>query len=131
MNCPVCRNAMITLELADVEIDHCVGCGGIWLDKGELDTMIGDKDMAHKTICSLVQAQPSGERPRRCPLCDKKMEKVVVSSSQPPLVVDRCSKGEGLWFDRGELTTILEKAELDPHSKVLRLLADMFGYERH
>ena len=27
---------MITLELADVEIDHCVGCGGIWLDRGEL-----------------------------------------------------------------------------------------------
>ena len=27
---------MITLELQEVEIDHCIECGGIWLDSGEL-----------------------------------------------------------------------------------------------
>jgi hypothetical protein len=31
MDCPVCKNAMITLELQDVEVDHCTMCGGIWL----------------------------------------------------------------------------------------------------
>jgi Zn-finger nucleic acid-binding protein len=36
MDCPACKKAMITLELADVEIDHCISCGGIWLDNGEL-----------------------------------------------------------------------------------------------
>lgn len=44
MDCPVCHNAMITLELAQVEIDHCVECGGIWLDGGELEALIGDKE---------------------------------------------------------------------------------------
>ncbi|MHC4631399.1 MAG: zf-TFIIB domain-containing protein, partial [Planctomycetota bacterium] len=28
MDCPACKNAMITLELADVEIDYCTDCGG-------------------------------------------------------------------------------------------------------
>lgn len=127
MDCPVCHNAMITLELAQVEIDHCVECGGIWLDGGELEALIGDRDKARQIIALLVRTRPSGERPRRCPLCDKKMEKVVVGSSQPPVVIDRCTRGEGLWFDRGELKQILAGSGLAPDSRVLHLLADMFG----
>lgn len=42
MNCPACKIAMITLELAEVEIDHCVNCGGIWLDAGELEILMDD-----------------------------------------------------------------------------------------
>ena len=42
MNCPACHNAMITLELGEVEIDHCTDCGGIWLDSGELDALLDD-----------------------------------------------------------------------------------------
>jgi len=127
MDCPVCHNAMITLELAEVEIDHCVGCGGIWLDGGELEVLIGDKDKARQAIGSLVQALRSDEPLYKCPLCDRKMEKVLVGSSQPPLVIDRCTRGEGLWFDQGELKQILAGLGLDPDSKVLRLLANMFG----
>ena len=127
MNCPVCRNAMITLELAEVEVDHCVECGGIWLDGGELEVLIGDRDKARQTIASLVRAKASGERPRRCPLCGRKMEKVAVGSARPPLLIDRCTRGEGLWFDRGELKGILAGSGLAPDSKVLHMLADMFG----
>jgi Zn-finger nucleic acid-binding protein len=42
MNCPTCKSAMITLELAEVEVDHCVHCGGIWLDTGELEVLMDD-----------------------------------------------------------------------------------------
>ena len=42
MDCPVCKNLMITLELDEVEIDHCLDCGGIWLDSGELEQLIGN-----------------------------------------------------------------------------------------
>ena len=40
MDCPVCKNAMITLELEEVEIDYCTDCGGIWLDSGELELLL-------------------------------------------------------------------------------------------
>jgi Zn-finger nucleic acid-binding protein len=127
MDCPVCHNAMITLELAEVEIDHCVDCGGIWLDGGELDLLIGDKNEAHRAIASLARAQGAGEQPRKCPLCSKGMEKVVAGSSNPPLVIDRCVRGEGLWFDRDELRQVLAGAGLASDGKVLHLLTDMFG----
>ena len=46
MDCPVCKNAMIALELAEVEIDHCTDCGGIWLDAGELELLLGNPEQA-------------------------------------------------------------------------------------
>ena len=35
MQCPVCNRPMISLELHEVEVDHCVACGGVWLDSGD------------------------------------------------------------------------------------------------
>ncbi len=41
MKCPVCN---VELKMADrqgVEIDYCPQCRGVWLDRGELDKIIG------------------------------------------------------------------------------------------
>ena len=38
-------------------------------------------------------------------------------------------KGDGLWFDKGELKNIFDKASLDKENKIQKLLADMFGYQ--
>ena len=43
MRCPLCPDA--TLEpkyVGDTEVDICPRCRGIWLDRGELDRLIGD-----------------------------------------------------------------------------------------
>ena len=129
MDCPACGNAMITLELADVEIDHCVGCGGIWLDAGELELLMDDRRKATTLLASFQKASAQVEKPRKCPICDKKMTKIIVGPAQPPLLIDKCRRGDGLWFDRGELQDILQRGQLDPDSRIRRLLADMFGQE--
>jgi Zn-finger nucleic acid-binding protein len=36
MECPRCKTAMITRTRAEIEIDVCEQCGGVWLDRGEL-----------------------------------------------------------------------------------------------
>jgi Zn-finger nucleic acid-binding protein len=47
--CPRCNKVMLTQDIkhesAKVEIDRCGHCGGIWLDKGEVDQImaIGEK----------------------------------------------------------------------------------------
>ena len=43
---------MLTLELTGVEIDHCTDCGGIWLDAGELELLLGDSEHARQLIHS-------------------------------------------------------------------------------
>jgi Zn-finger nucleic acid-binding protein len=132
MDCPVCKNAMITLELADVEIDYCTDCGGIWLDAGELEMLLGESEKAGQLLDSFepVPQEESVEKPRKCPICDKKMQKIIVGSSEPTLLIDKCRGGDGLWFDRGELQDITNRAELDKDNKIRGLLADMFGRSR-
>jgi Zn-finger nucleic acid-binding protein len=130
MDCPACGNAMITLELADVEIDHCVGCGGIWLDAGELELLMDEPRKARELLHSFHEDPSSSEKPRKCPICDKKMAKIVVGHAAPVLLIDKCRRGDGLWFDRGELHDVLDRAQLDKESRIQKLLADMFGHER-
>jgi len=130
MDCPVCKNAMITLELADVEIDHCPDCGGIWLDAGELELLLGEPEKAKQLLNSFKVDSSSTETLRRCPICDKKMQKIIVGFSKPTLLIDRCRKNHGLWFDKGELNNIIDKAQLDKDNKIRELLADMFRHDQ-
>ncbi len=130
MDCPACKNAMITLELADVEIDFCTDCSSIWLDSGELELLLGEPEKVKQLLDSFKIDSESTENPRKCPICDKKMQKIIVGSSRPTLIIDKCSRGDGLWFDKGELQDIVNRAELDKDSKIRKLLADMFGYNQ-
>ena len=127
MDCPVCKNAMITLELADVEIDHCTECGGIWLDAGELELLLGEQEKAKQLLNSFKIDNSCPEKPRKCPICDKKMQKIIIGQSTPTLLIDKCRRGDGLWFDKGELQDILNRAQLDKDNKIQNILADMFG----
>jgi Zn-finger nucleic acid-binding protein len=131
MDCPVCENAMITLELDNVEIDYCTNCSGIWLDAGELELLLGDPHKAKELINSFKPDLKCIEKARKCPICDKKMQKILVGSSQPVLLIDKCIKGDGLWFDRGELNDIIERAKLDNDNKILKLLKNIFSHGKN
>ncbi len=118
---------MITLELQDVEIDYCTDCGGIWLDAGELELLLGEQEKAKRLLDSFKIDSKSAEKIRKCPICDKKMKKVIVGSSKPNLLIDKCRKGDGLWFDKGELDDIFDRAELDEDNRIQKLLTEIFG----
>jgi Zn-finger nucleic acid-binding protein len=130
MDCPVCKNAMITLELEDVEVDYCTECGGIWLDAGELECLLGEPEKAKQLLDSFTIDSQCTERIRQCPICDKKMQKITVGSSAPVLLIDKCRRGDGLWFDQGELNDICDRAQLDKDNKIRELLNDMFAHDQ-
>lgn len=37
MKCPKCGHDLVEREMHQVKVDVCSGCGGVWLDAGELD----------------------------------------------------------------------------------------------
>lgn len=126
MDCPVCRSAMIVLEIEEVEIDYCTDCAGIWLDAGELEVLLEDFDQAAAVLNSFAPAQ-SDETPRKCPICLKKMEKVFVGQTEnKQKLIDRCRQNHGLWFDRGELQQILKMGQFDSEGRVKQLLGELF-----
>jgi hypothetical protein len=118
---------MITLELRDVEVDHCICCGGIWLDEGEVELLLDDRQRAIELLDSFKVDGGCGEVSRKCPICRRKMQKVGVGSGELPLMIDKCSRKHGLWFDKGELEQIVKKAKLNEANKIGEVLADMFG----
>jgi Zn-finger nucleic acid-binding protein len=38
--CPSCGGELVQLERSGVHIDACRNCRGVWLDRGELDTIL-------------------------------------------------------------------------------------------
>ena len=43
LKCPRCASAMIKVPLEQVKIDRCTSCGGVFLDKGELELLTHGK----------------------------------------------------------------------------------------
>jgi len=40
MACPICKSGLQLSVRADIEIDYCPTCRGVWLDRGELDKIL-------------------------------------------------------------------------------------------
>ena len=38
--CPKCGVKLVEREVHEITVDDCAECGGIWLDKGELERMV-------------------------------------------------------------------------------------------
>lgn len=125
MICPVDRTAMLALEWEEIEVDYCAACGGLWLDAGELELLLGADAEAYG-LGRFDPATGLSEKPRRCPICRARMTK-----HRPPgvdtVVFDACPHGHGLWLDRGELDAFTRTAAADaPAGEVARFLAAMF-----
>ena len=135
MNCPACKEPMIVLELEEVEVDHCVSCGGIWLDAGELELLLGNSAEKDKLLARL-SAKPRAsfqvdktteEKSRRCPICLKRMEKVICGVDMgKEVLIDKCRRNDGMWFDSGELEEIIKMGSFDKENRVINLLKEMF-----
>ena len=131
MNCPVCHNEpMIALELKGVEIDYCLNCKGIWLDSGELELLMGNDEETKEFLSSFKVDTLTTERKVKCPICSKKMEKILVGDENK-VRIDKCRNNDGLWFDSGELEEVLKMSKLGKNDdKILVLLRDIFGQKR-
>jgi len=125
MNCVACGEPMLALELEGVEIDHCLACGGIWLDTDELDILTGQKDEVQCILERPTSQSSHHKSPRRCPICGKKMEEFGCSP-ESGLCLDRCPKQHGLWFDKGELGEVIRLFDAPQCQKLSLLLKDMF-----
>lgn len=111
MQCPVCQVPTLVIEREDIELDYCARCQGVWFDAGELELLVEKLDIAPEgDILAGMGHAPAGsgeEKERKCPLCRRKMEKVALGRD-PEIIVDRCDRQDGIWFDGGELARVIE-----------------------
>ena len=127
--CPECRIPMLAFELDGVEIDHCSRCSGTWLDAGELEAIAERAGAAGGPLSdALDAARDQGASRRRCPRCRKRLRGIRVGAD-PAVELDRCPRGDGLWFDAGELETVARghAGDDDDEGAVARWFGRMFA----
>lgn len=104
MMCPKCRKPTLNdLNTGEgVTVDFCSGCKGVWFERGELGRMVElSKDVPD--LDASLKASRDTNLP--CPKC-KQVLKEFRYSRLNSLLVDYCTKCEGLWLDAGELATV-------------------------
>lgn len=126
LNCPACSYPLVVLEIHDVEVDHCTSCGGVWLDGGELEVLLENATNSHELMASLAEDVEGKEERIRCPICSKKLDKVLYGVERRVLL-DICPRNDGLWFDRGELRYVMEMGHFPTDNRVYELISDIFG----
>ena len=115
MQCPECREPLVIVESDGVELDLCVSGHGTWFDGQELQLLLASAG-AEASVAALserLEELPDQGTGRRCPRCHASMRQVGLPEVDGP-VLDRCPRGDGLWFDAGELVALLEAAGADP-----------------
>jgi Zn-finger nucleic acid-binding protein len=109
MRCPACREHMVVIEHEKIELDYCLRCKGTWFDATELDLMFRSLGVAQGHSVASLMKQPTrrpAEARRKCPLCRRKMDKMIIGR-EPEVLIDSCPRGDGLWFDGGELDELI------------------------
>ncbi|MHB0958415.1 MAG: zf-TFIIB domain-containing protein [Pirellulaceae bacterium] len=109
MLCPVCHEPMIIVEFGNIELDTCLSCRGLWFDAQELEQLF-ERAGVPERICELelqLNRLPHAGPRRNCPRCRSRLEPVRAPSLSGETILDECPRGDGLWFDQGELESLL------------------------
>jgi Zn-finger nucleic acid-binding protein len=111
-NCPRCNSRLQAREYAEMSVDECDRCGGLFISPAMMDRIVA----AHDASTGLRLALPKRAVEREavvqyihCPVCGKLMNRKAFGRISG-VVIDVC-KTHGLWFDSGELAEVIRFVE--------------------
>lgn len=128
MDCPACKQPLIVVEHTGIEVDWCPACKGLWFDAGELELLaeMAQREFAMPVPDPAAPPQAAGTPVRTCPRCPAKMSMQTIAGS-PPVQVDLCPRGHGIWLDQGELSALIRGMPLSARSGNTQVLAGFLG----
>ena len=104
--CPVCENQRLTNHnFKGTPIDICDNCGGLWLDKGELNA-IAHPITGDIEFCSQEHVGEVRLSGINCPKCEGQPLHKTQFIEFTDISLDHCPKCNGLWLDKAELDAI-------------------------
>ncbi|MFO8101543.1 MAG: zf-TFIIB domain-containing protein [Dehalococcoidia bacterium] len=133
MKCPACKSMMIVVEHEQIELDYCPECAGVWFDSGELELLLDTMQLQRSALAlDTILTSPevkTREKKRKCPICGHKMKKATVGHD-PEVLIDACPRGDGLWFDAGEVGQLITQSspggEPDSQGRIIHFLGEVF-----
>lgn len=85
LNCPQCHLPMYAVPMHGASIDRCAECGGIFLDRGELETLVRAELKSGNTPAMVPVADPVTTGVRR--------EPAAGAASAPPVTGGERKRG--------------------------------------
>ena len=135
MICPACKKDMFVVEYKQIELDYCQSCRGVWFDAGELELLLESDgiDGSKPFLGDLLKASEAqtSEGKRRCPICSRNMKKVRIGG-ETGVMIDACNHGDGLWFDGGEVASLVKiiaassPEEKNSESEIMNFFKEVF-----
>lgn len=123
MNCPCCEGKLlrkVRIRGANVEIDSCSKCNGVWFDADELNAVlpVASKDLQVPWTAKSTELT--------CPRCDCNLSSF--SYPQTYVEIDMCKRCRGVWIHKKEFKEIKtvrnhlqDQDELDAYAPVVGL----------
>ena len=110
--CPRCRTEMDSVLIGATTLRQCLKCDGLWVDVRSFEKICADHEQ-QSAVLGAASNMPadSASKPNKvryvpCPECTELMNRINFARCSG-VVVDIC-KRHGTWFDRDELTSIIE-----------------------
>lgn len=110
--CPRCQIEMDAVVIATTSLRQCLKCDGLWVDVGSFEKICADHEQQSAVLGS-ASAMPSDAPGKQnkvryvpCPECSQLMNRINFARCSG-VVIDVC-KHHGTWFDRDELSAIVE-----------------------
>ncbi len=108
IRCPACNELMRKIHLAEVQLDECRFCDGLWFDRDEPEKVaaydvIGKHLLEPMSFDDSRKMVPEGKR--SCPRCGNGRLVVYRHRDVPVEVCDQC---RGMFLERYELQKLLE-----------------------
>ena len=113
MNCPKCISPMVKVKFADVEVERCTDCQGIFFDefaKESLEKMSGADSI--DTGDPKVGREFNKVDRINCPRCGSLMIRMV-DLKQHHIWFEHCTVCGGSFFDAGEFRDLKHHTILD------------------
>lgn len=112
MRCPRDESALGSRQFNDVTVALCETCGGMFLDRGELNKVTAPTvgDLEYSTLDDDPGHHQDVWGPTACPRDHRVMEKVefVIETN---IILDHCPECHGFWLDGRELARINEEVQ--------------------
>jgi Zn-finger nucleic acid-binding protein len=103
---------MVSISISTTTLRECEKCLGLWLDVKSFEKLSADREQQSAVLgqASLIERTPVQESSKisyvPCPECSQLMNRINFARCSG-VVIDIC-KGHGIWFDRDELSRIIE-----------------------
>ena len=119
IECPKCGHGMEEVSYgADLQIDRCTNCEGLWFDQGEAE-LLKSKWMGEALDIGKASKGKKWDTVDdvACPRCGKDMEKVA-DPDQPHIWYEVCGE-HGMFMDAGEFSDLKHETLADCFKRLI------------